>query len=829
MLKFMKKPAAVLLIAALTLLSGRAVIHAEPADGEETISPAEAGEESEQAEPAPKSDMPVRDDADLLKQAELFAENDYFKLYVVKEYKYTVKTQIAVVDEGRMPVLDENGEPTYQYVDEEKTKQDMMFGVQVKSNGFIWWSSPLNAVHDTAAQGAQIDTMSSPLNFISGNPVSHTTANIKANTRTKKSGSEWYISACKKVDKIKDGVKFTFEFPKKFTSIVMEVTLDGDSVLVNIPVSGIKETAITGENGSAMLSLSVLNSFGAAKEGEEGYIVVPDGSGAVINFDNRKTNAAVYSGQVYGRDFTVTQEFAPPVNEQVYLPVYGIVRKNGEKGDNALVAVAEKGDENAVIRANVSRQSATSYNAAWFDFNMRTSDSYYIGTRTTKLDVYEGGGIKTGDIAVRYYPIAGKDLNYANVAATYREHLIKREGLKVKTQNNAAPYYLTVNGGTVKTHSIAGFPVDLQTAGTTYKQAKEIIESLKNGGVTNLTATYNDFNTAGIKREVSDGADFSAKLGGEKQYKALNGYASQNGFKLYPALNFMAYFKSGNGYSFLLNSSKQVSKSYAGQTQYEYAFGTADKIKDAWTVLSPYYFPKVFDNLQSSLTTEGIDSISLNTATYMLYSDFSRKNPFGSSYFNRRDTVEVLTDGYKKLNGAGISILAQSANAYALPYVDAITNVPLYSSNYDIFDADIPFYEMVIHGVIPYTTKPFNKSADADKLRLLALSSGTPMHYDFIYANPNEFSDSDYNQKFYANYKGWLDKSLKEYRLFDELISDLSDQTITAYRILSVYEYETAFENGKTVYVNTDTGELRVNGRAVNFAEYGLERGVGYE
>jgi len=827
MLKFMKKPAAALLIAALTLLSGRAVIYAEPSEETATAS----AEEQEQAEPAVKSDMPVRNDDDLLKQAELYAENDYFKLFVVKEYKYAVKTQIAVVDEGRMPVLDENGEPTYQYVDEEKTKQDMMFGVQVKSNGFIWWSSPLNAVHDTAAQGAQIDTMSSPLTFISGNPVSHTTSNIKTNTRTKKSGSEWYVSACKKVDKIKNGVKFTFEFPKKFTSIVMEVSLDGDSVLVNIPVSGIKETATTGESGSTMLSLSVLNSFGAAKEGEEGYIIVPDGSGAIINFDNKKTNAAIYSGQVYGRDFAVTQEYAPPVNEQVYLPVFGIVRKNGGKGDNALVAVAEKGDENAVIRANVSRQNATTYNAAWFDFTTRTSDSYYIGTRTTKLDVYEGGAIKTGDISVRYYPIAGKDLNYADVAATYREHLIKREGLKVKPllKNNSAPYYLTLNGGTVKTHSIAGFPVDLQTAGTTYKQAKEIIESLKNGGVADLTVTYNDFNTSGIKREVSDSADFSGKLGGSKQYRALSDYVSQNGFKLYPALNFMSYFKSGNGYSFLMNSSKQISKSYAGQTQYEYAFGTADKIKDAWTILSPFYFQKVFDNLQSSLITEGINSISLNTATYMLYSDFSRKNPFGSSYFNRRDAVEILTAGYKQLNDAGVSILAQSANAYALPYTDVIMNVPLYSSNYDIFDADIPFYEMVIHGVIPYTTKPFNKSADADRLRLLALSSGTPMHYDFIYANPSEFSDSDYNQKFYANYKGWLDKSLKEYKMFDELISDLADQTIASYKILSVYERETTFESGKTVYVNMDTGELRVNGRTVDFAEFGLERGVGYE
>jgi len=825
MLKFRRKLAALLLMAVLAALPGKTALWAaEPSD-----SPEAQPEVQEDSAPAAKSDMPARTDADLIAQAKIYAENDNLRLYVVDKYEYTGKAEVPVLDEGRRPVLDGNGKPVVEIKREQKIKKDSMFGLMNKKNGYIWWSSPINAVLDEAALGAQIDNLSSSLTFITGDPSTHSASTpTKTNTRTSSQGSEKYDSACSKIEQIKDGVRMTFDFKKKKgITIVMEVVLDKDSILVTIPQSGIKEERTqAGEN--LILTLSLLNSFGAAKEGEEGYIVVPDGSGAIINFDNKKTNAAFYSGQVYGRDFAVSQDFAPPVTEQVYLPVYGIVHKNGETGDNALVAVAEKGDENAFIKAAVSRQNKnnTQYNAAWFEFNMRTTDSYYIGTRTTKLTVYEGGGIKTGDLSVRYYPLNGDDLSYADVAMTYRDYLTEHKGLTPKAKANSASYCVSLGGGTVKTHSILGFPVDLQTAGTTYAEAKEIVENIKNAGVGEVIAVYNDFNTAGIKREVSPAVQYSPKLGGKSGYQNLANYASGNNVKIYPSLNFMAYFKSGNGYSYLLNSSKQTTKSYAAQKQYEYAFGTADDLLDAWTVLSPYYFGEVFDSLLNSLKKEGINTVSLDTASYMLYSDFSRRNPYGGNWFNRRDTAQILTEGYRKLRDSGISILAQSANAYALPYVDFITDVPLYSSNYDIFDGDIPFYEMVIHGVIPYAAKPLNKSADSDRLRLMALATGTPIHYEFLYENPSEFSDSDYNRMFYANYKGWIGKSLKEYKLFYDIIADVSDQKITGFKILSVYETETVFENGKTVYANSDTGEIKVNGVPVNFESYGLGGGI---
>ncbi|MCL2071443.1 MAG: DUF5696 domain-containing protein [Oscillospiraceae bacterium] len=716
----------------------------------------------------------------------------------------------------------------------DKVKEEGIFAVRVKANGYVWWSNPVNAVHDPFAKGAQVNSLSSPIEIVAGNPNTYSTRIIRSNTQKSDEGPSNYsfINACESIETIPGGARFRYHFPEAHTRLAMDVVLDGDSVLVTIPQSELVESLITTETGnsaspSVILNLSVLNSFGAAPSGEDGYIVVADGSGAVIEFDNGKSNSAPYSGQVYGRDYSVSQKLAPPITQQVYLPVYGIVR---DKGENALVAIAEKGDENATIKATVSRQgsNATAFNLAWFDFRMRTVDSFYIGTGFEELTIYESFKIKTGDIAVRYYPLAGEGLSYVDVANAYSTHLqrddLDNSAVVPKSGTDSMSFYMSLNGGTVKTHSIVGFPFNLQTAATTYSEAEEIVKTLKAKGVEDLVITYNDFSTPSIKREVTTAVRYSSMLGGKSDFNALINTVNQNSAVIYPSMGFMEFRKSGGGYSTMRHAPREVTRSRAVQQRYELAFGTPDPLQKVSAILSPFYFEKAFDKIIESLKAEGITSISLDNATTLLYSDFSRRNPFGEVYFNRRDTVQILTEGFKKLNDAGISILAQSANAYSLPYVSHISNVPLHSSNFDIFDYDVPFYQIVVSGLVPYSTTPFNASSNLNSLTLLAISSATPVHFEFIYENPGDFNDSGYNNKFYASYRDWLDDSIDAYKMFKDLVGDIAGERIVRHERLSVGEYETVFEGGKTIYINLASNELKIDGNTIDLNQY-YERG----
>lgn len=689
------------------------------------------------------------------------------------------------------------------------------FAVQNKANGHIWWSSYYNTDPGERVQLSRRSTLM-------------TVEVVGTESKAIESSRAYDNNVSKTVTEIENGVRFTFYFNKYEMEIPLEITLNEDgSFTATVPADEIREerpeTNADGDTGYQLLSVHVLENMGGTDRSEDGFMIVPDGSGAVIDYNNGALagDNNAYESIVYGRDLAIGLLEAGPVIEKVTMPVLGRITRGGDE-DNGLVMIATEGDEFSIVHATVTGQNVTDLNNTWFEFTLRTQDKYYMGSGNEPLAVYESRGIKTGDVSVTYYPISGGELSYIDVADVYRDYLVNDLGVSKKTKEDDAPFYLTLFGGTVKTRSILGFPIDIQTAATTYKEALEIVQGLEARGVNNIKIIYEDFNEAGIVGEVAATFQYSSKLGGKSDYEEFSRYVAQQGYELFPSCDIMEFNKSGNGYSFTLNASKQITNSYATQTPFELAFGIPHLTKASWTILSPYYFTDIFTKLCDTFTKEGATGISLNQAGNVLYSDFSRQNPEGRSYYVRSDTVAVLQDGYQRLRDSGLSILSENANQYLLPYTDYIKDVPLYSSNYDIISYDIPFAQMVLHGLIPYTTKALNKSASAEELRLLSLVTGTPIHYEMMYENPNTFSDSEYDTLYYTSYAGWVEEACKEYTLFQEVIASVSDSKITGYDRISGTEYETTFENGTKIYVNLDTEEIRVNGTGYRLSDYGL-------
>ena len=102
------------------------------------------------------------------------------------------------------------------------------------------------------------------------------------------------------------------------------------------------------------------------------------------------------------------------------------------------------------------------------------------------------------------------------MAKRYQQYLVEEKGL-TKNDKEEAPLYLDIWGGTVKEQSILGFPVKLETAATTYEQAKQILQELTANGVSNIVVSYEDFNAAGITSRISSKVDYSGTLGGRNK------------------------------------------------------------------------------------------------------------------------------------------------------------------------------------------------------------------------------------------------------------------------------------------------------------------------
>ncbi len=610
------------------------------------------------------------------------------------------------------------------------------------------------------------------------------------------------------------GLEVSYEFSQAEITIPVVYTLHDDYMSLNVVTKDIDEKTAS----KIVTNMAFMSAFGAADMEEEGYFVIPDGSGAVINFNNNKAGYRVYKGKVYGRDITAVNTTKPTMTKQIYLPMYGIV-----KGDSGMMVVADKGDTCASINAYVAGQKKTSYNSCYFDFEIRTSDEYLMGGEANPLKVFEKRGILVPEIEVRYYPVSNSDksdVDYADIAATYRNYLKTSQGVEKSPAAGSSALYMDFYGATMKRETVLGFPVTMQHKTTSFSDAKNILEQLKALGVDNMVVNYNQWTAADIKEKVADKAKPASVLGGKSDFDALMDYAKSNNITVYPAVDNLT-FKSGSGYFTMTDTAIRVSNAYSRQIEYDLAHGTENKFYKAMSLLSPRKYAKMFTNLSKSYSKYGLDTISLGSTTTAIYGDYGKKS-------TSREMFKYNLQGYmEELKGSVPSILADGANAYVLKYVDHVSNVPLNSSKFDVFDGDIPFYQIVMSGLKPVSTTAVNGDAQIADLVLRAISCGSNLRFDFTAETADELKDTRYDVLYYSNYKYWLEDTAGCYKFAEEALSQTAGAEITEYNILSDGEIETVYSNGVKTVVDLNGRTVTVNGKTISIYDYVGEEVIG--
>lgn len=664
------------------------------------------------------------------------------------------------------------------------------FGLENKKTGYIWWSSPLEASRDSIATPVLADELRSSNVLRYGIPEKQNNNNI-----LRSATSDCEIS----VKDIKNGIRVSYNYRSAGISFPVEYTLENDYVKASLKVADIKESKP--ENIATQVTL--LSSFGAGGLEDEGYFIVPDGSGAVIRFNNnRSLQPNLYQQRVYGGDSAAVPTNRGAVTEQIYLPVYGIVRD-----DNAMLVVAAKGNTNAVLNANVSRQSNSSYNLCNFTFILRDTDDYYMaGTSNERFTVFESGAIKSDDIELRYYPISEKGADYTDVAARYRQYLIEEAGVQKRATNDDNSLYIGLYGGTMKKKPIFGIPVNMRTKVTDYSQAQTILSQLREKGVEDMTVSYSRWTNDGIRGKVDTDAKPSGKLGGKSGFRQLSDFINEGG-RLYPVSDNRCFY-SGNGYNTISGTTVRISGAYSRIVSYDMAYGIPNGFRKNKSLLSPSYFGQVFSDISANYSAAGIEGVSLGDMTSALYGDYGKKN------ISRGMSAQMLKEGLAKTDDAlENGILANTANAYVLPYVSRISNVPMSSGGFDIFDEDIPFYQMVMHGLIPMSTRAVNGSAEPEKLVLEAAVTGCSLNFDMIYEEPSELKDTELDTLYYADHRWWTDTAADLYKLLSPIISDVSGSCITSYQkdgniITAEYDSGTVIKADLANYTIEHNGRL---------------------
>lgn len=75
-----------------------------------------------------------------------------------------------------------------------------------------------------------------------------------------------------------------------------------------------------------MAGLAVLPYFGSGTAKDDGYLLIPDGSGALVEFGTDKSAFKTYSQPVYGSDPAYAGDMDTSRKQPIRLPVFGIQR-----------------------------------------------------------------------------------------------------------------------------------------------------------------------------------------------------------------------------------------------------------------------------------------------------------------------------------------------------------------------------------------------------------------------------------------------------------------------------------------------------------------------
>lgn len=665
-------------------------------------------------------------------------------------------------------------------------------------SGKLWFSNPVD-LETSNAKKSQKDELKSGMTLIYAEPYNRATT-------TQTSGAKGKF----KIKEINNGVQIEYSFSGPGIKIPVNLTLEDGYMKLYVNTAEIEEEHPSNVDGQLVSDLAFFTTFGCAGLNDTGYFVVPDGSGAVINFNNGKTDLRTYTGKVYGRDITAVKQQKTYTSRNVSLPMYGIVKDNA-----GLMVVADKGDACASINTYVSNQNKTDYNSTYFDFEIRTNDEYLMGGESNPLRVFEKRGILIPEIEVRYYPVAGDDgtIDYTDIADKYREYLIKDKGVEDRQIEPDSPLYIDVYGGTLEKKSILGIPVTVKQAVTSFDTTQYFLSLLKDGGVGNMVVTYNKFSNEDLGEKITDSFNPAGKLGGASGWKKLKGYADSNNIALFPSIDNQQY-KTGNGYWAMTNTAIRVSNAYSRIPVYDLAHGVENKYYKPLSLFSPASYNKAFSKLIKHYGKKGVNTFAFGSLANTIYGDYGR------AATSREMAKGIVADIYSQAKGSG-TVLADNPAAYVLPYVDQVTNVPVDSSKYDLFDYDIPFYQMVLHGVVPYSTIAVNSEADLTRIVLDTVSGGANLSFDFVGEEADELKDTKLDCYFYAYYANWMREAKGAAKLGSEILAPVADEIIDEYYISEDgNEITTVYKNGYKTVVNYAEGTIFADGRTYNVKQY---------
>lgn len=676
------------------------------------------------------------------------------------------------------------------------------FGLEDKAGGAVWWSTPEGAEDDMIANGKTLMEMQSNLlvryaDMSSEKQEMDTTNSYAAAVR--------HNNVAVTVEG--NRIRIAYKMADYRLYVPLDLTLDEQGLTCAVATDDILEGG-----DYRIYSLTLLPYFGAGNADDEGYLLVPDGSGALIRFNNGKQLYTQYSATTFGKNLTADVLNDSQSDEDVRMPVYGIC-KNGD----SVLAVLDKGAALARIEAGVGGLTSE-YNQAYATFSLRTVDTYYIGQslgNSSKVTLLEEGPFEIDSVSVRLMPVtAERGEGYVGMAKTYREYLVA-SGMK-KPDTYRQELHLQILGSLRRTEHFLGIPYESTVTVTSLKETRAILDRLHRDAVDNVAVRYMNWNKKTMKGKASSKLSV---IGGKATLNALVNTAEGYGMAVYPdtAWNVVSAF------SFAAPKWSCSARTLGNKpvAVYEYSFVNffKDTLKQPRYLLAPFRVEELVGKFLPRYNKLGVEKLGFADLADTLSADF------GPERWTREHTLlamQRIAAAAAEKNG----LLFTGGNAYALPYAERVMGAPTVSSGFDVADTDVPFYQIALYGYVPTSGTAVNLAEEDTAVPLLrALESGSSVSYVWTASDSKRLNDSDYESWYSTKYTVWYEQAAEYGKVLQDFSALVAGSDIVAHEMLECGVRRTTWSNGVEVLVNYGDESTVKDGETVEAKSYIIKEG----
>lgn len=605
----------------------------------------------------------------------------------------------------------------------------------------------------------------------------------------------------------------TFEFNVTFTEpadfdIVIEIVLEDGELTAHIPTG----SCVSKNDFYTIQNIKVLPNFGAvtAEQYPEGKFLIPDGCGALVNFNSYQASVRDYIRPLYDNDYYTDYEFMPKYSEELFMPVFGAMYGAADAREKGFLAIVEEAARNGNIHMKLASSSSDSakYNKIYASFDVaqytkvKINGAYSDNTASYLVNT----GAQSIDCTVRYL-FYGEGADYFDFAKGYKEYLAKTEGMEITYDDGASQLYLEVVGALNLTKRFVGIPYSSEYSMTTYEGLLDLMQQLDGKDIImQYDGVFND----GWNGSLNNGASLSSSNGSKSQWNKVQEYAKEQNIPLYLETTLTKVWEKGNGFRASTHAVRDYANKSALHSRYMATMGIQimsvyDGLEhDSYYTLAPYWLSDITDKFLKDAGS--YENFAVGDMAGMYYGDYRFR-----SYVSAEQGNLVLEENLAKLS-EGRNLVLKNPHMDKIGFGNIAVDISRHNCDYILFSETIPFKQLVFNGLIDFTTEDINLSKLSTKQFVLeAAETGAFPKFIITEGNVDALKHSDYSYLYSVQYSVIKDKIDAVYNECQAIREEIGTNEIVDHECIQDGVYVTTYKNGVKVYTNYNLYEVETS------------------